>query len=145
MTAKVMASNGFVVPCLILRGLSLAKRESPEHIEQRQEFDTTIVMKLGPEATVNDFGAIDELTPEWEKYSDDDSGEGMPDAPDMKIEPAPEVGDNYVNVEIMLAQGDSMTRGRVINCKRNSDGNPMGNTNANPILDSQKYEVKFED
>ena len=50
-----------------------------------------------------------------------------------------------MNVDTILPRGDSMTRGQADNHKRNNDGNPMGNVNVNPIIDSQQYEVQFED
>ena len=69
----------------------------------------------------------------------------MPEAPFIEIEPTPEVGNNYVNMKIMLPHGPSMERGHVISHKRNSNGNSIGNANANPILDSRCYEVQFDD
>ena len=66
MAAKIVISNGHVVPRLTLQGLTLTKRESPEHIELRRPFDVKIQTNLDPNATVNDFDAIEELTPECE-------------------------------------------------------------------------------
>ena len=68
MAAKIVISNGHVVPRLTLQGLTLTKRESPEHIELRRQFGVAIETKLGPEATTNDFGAIEDLIPEQEMY-----------------------------------------------------------------------------
>ena len=87
------------------------------------------------------------ITPEFDKYFDDndDGSPRMPEAHVIKIEPTPEVGANYTNVEIMLLHMPSMERSRVISHKRNSNGNSIGNANANPILDSRCYEVQFDD
>ena len=38
-----------------------------------------------------------------------------------------------------------MSRGEVIPRKRDVYGNPIGCENANPILDSRRYKVEFED
>ena len=123
----------------------MAKRESSEQIELRRKFDVAIETNRGLKATVNDFDTTEELTPEWEMHGNDDVKEGMPDAPEIEITPTPEAGRNYVNVNIMLPQGDSIARGRFINHKRSAEGNPMGNANANPIIDSREYEVQFKD
>ena len=43
----------------------------------------------------------------------------------------------------MLPRGSNFSRGRVIGRKRDTDGNPTGRANANPILDTREYEVEF--
>ena len=62
------------------------------------------------------------IAPEFEKYSEDDNKDGsparMPKASVIKVEPTPEVGENYINVEIMLPREPLMERGRAISCKR---------------------------
>ena len=45
----------------------------------------------------------------------------------------------------MLPRGSSEQRGCVISSKHDSDGNPIGNANNNPILDSRRYEGQFDD
>ena len=45
----------------------------------------------------------------------------------------------------MLPRGGNEARGRVTAWARDSDGNPMLLANPNPILDSRKYIVEFED
>ena len=69
----------------------------------------------------------------------------MPEAPEIEIEPTPEVGDNCVNIEIVLPRGSTEQRGRIISRKGDIDGNPISNANNNPILDSRCYEVQFDD
>ena len=48
-------------------------------------------------------------------------------------------------MELMLSRGGTLARGRVTEPKRDHKGNVIGRYNANPILDTQEYEVKFED
>ena len=58
----------------------------------------------------------------------------------------PEADDNYVDASLMLpARGNALARGTVIGRKRDAQGNPIGNANTNPILDSCVYRVEFED
>ena len=45
----------------------------------------------------------------------------------------------------MLPRGDTLARGPVTERKRYHKGNVIGRSNANPILDTREYEVKFED
>ena len=44
-----------------------------------------------------------------------------------------------------LPHGGTLARGRVTERKRDHEGNVIGRSNSNPILDTQEYEVKFED
>ena len=48
-------------------------------------------------------------------------------------------------MELMLPRGGILARGRVTELKRDLKGNVIGRSNANPILDTREYEVKFED
>ena len=81
----------------------------------------------------------------FEKYKDDDLDGRMPDPPDEELDATPEVGDSYVNTEVMLSRGDRMARGKVVRRKRDAEGNPIGRANNNPILDTRQYEVQFAD
>ena len=88
------------------------------------------------------------LTPITEPYEDnDDVMEGSDDfepLPDPDPLPTPEASDNYVNANVMLPLGDSLSRGRVVEQKRDAKGNVMGRANDNPISDTRKYVVKFD-
>ena len=48
-------------------------------------------------------------------------------------------------MELMLPRGGTFVRGQVTEHKRDHEGNVVGRSNANSILDTQIYEVKFED
>ena len=62
-----------------------------------------------------------------------------------ELDATPEVGDSYVNTEVMLSRGDRSARGKVVRWKRDAEGNPIGRANNNPILDTRQYEVQFAD
>ncbi len=57
----------------------------------------------------------------------------------------PEIGDNYLNAEISVPRGGTLSKGRVTAQKRDKDGNPVGRANANPILDTREYTFTFDD
>ena len=59
--------------------------------------------------------------------------------------PTLEVNENYVNSSVMFPRGNSYARGKVIGRKRDADGNAVGRTNYNPILDTREYFVEFDD
>ena len=125
MTAKILKSNGEVVPRSTLCALPLEERENPAHIDLRRKFTESCEIMLVPKATPGDF-TPDKLTPEWDIYKDDNRQEVTADANPEEIEPTPEVNNNYVNVNIMLPHGSDMSRGRVTGHKRDRDGNTVG-------------------
>ena len=84
------------------------------------------------------------MAPTYEYY-DDEHQDTTPDAPPEQLTPTPEIGENYLNMELMLPRGGTLARGRVTERKRDHKGNVIGISNANTILDTQEYEVKFED
>ena len=59
--------------------------------------------------------------------------------------PMPEVTDNYMNASVLFSRGDAYVRGKVIGQKRYSYGNDIGRSNNNPIIDTYKYCVDFDD
>ena len=59
--------------------------------------------------------------------------------------PTPKVNDSYVKGSVTLQRGNSYARGEFIVWKRDSDGNAVGKTNDNPILDTREYRIEFDD
>ena len=102
-----------------------------------KDFDDNIIQKIGVTATGNDFDK-DYLTPTFE-YCNDDNQDAAPDAPPENLTPTPEIGDNYLNMELMLPRGGTLARGRVTERKSDHEGNVIGRSNANPILDTREY------
>ena len=142
MCYKILKANKEIAFQTTVRPLTLAELVDPCHIKMRTEFNTQIADRLGAAPKMTDFDPSD-LTPDCIYYEDDESSyqEGTP----VEILPTPEGNDNYVNVEIMLPRGDEMTMGRVTTRARDSDGNPLGNANDNPILDTCQYIVQIAD
>ena len=46
---------------------------------------------------------------------------------------------------MLIPKGDQSVLGTVIGRKRDSEGNPVGIRNANPILDTREYDVMLPD
>ena len=70
----------------------------------------------------------------------------LPVATDIDLEPiTPEAGDNHLNVEFVLAWGGVMERGWVVGHKCDTEGDPIGRDSGNPILDTRRYDVEFND
>ncbi len=90
----------------------------------------------------------------WRAFTGDGLADGLtgnvddePPTPSLGVVgelPTPEADDNYVNASLMLPRGNALVRRTVIGQKRDAQGNPIGNSNTNPILDSRVYPVEFE-
>ena len=59
--------------------------------------------------------------------------------------PTPESNDNYVNISVIYPRVNSYSRGKVIGRKIYADGNDVGRSNDNPILDTREYNVEYDD
>ena len=91
----------------------------------------------------------------WEELADDDvvfyeeftrviTNAGTPEADDT-FDPE-SFDDNYLNMELDLdRQGEGTKLARVTKWLKDKDGRPIGTASKNPILDSQMYEVEYED
>ncbi len=145
LTAKILKSNGQVVFRSTLRHLTDDERACPMHTAQRKAFDDSVVVRLGPAPLEADFPDED-LTPVHEPFGDTGSADDFDMEPDHEdLEVTPKAHDNYVGVDLLFPNGGTMTRGRVTARKRDSDGNPKGSSNDNPILDTCEYTVEFDD
>ncbi len=70
---------------------------------------------------------------------------GLPNDKNLDPLPTPEAGDNYISAEVLLPLGSILRQGKVISCKRNADGNTVGQAHDRPILDTRTYDVEFND
>jgi hypothetical protein len=143
MTYKLLKSNGEVVHRSTVRPLTRDEVMDPVCINQRGAFDKVIIATLGPAMVIDDLQEMNSDTPTYERYQDDDDGAAAP-APDAD-EVTSESLDTYLNADVRLPKGGTMTSARVRNRKRSADGSLQGTANPNPILDTRTYEVEFPD
>ena len=100
--------------------------------------------KLGPPTKFRDLIELEvEDMLQYDPY-DEESGNAKT-FPMLEEEPevTPKLGDQYVNAEILLPRGDKMARDQVVCLKHDANGNPIGRSNQNPILNTRLYEVEF--
>ncbi len=113
------------------------ERSCPVHIADRKSFDDSIAERPGPAAQESDFPAVD-LTPEYDPFGEVGDADSDPDHDREDPPVTPEVGDNYIRVDLLFPKGGTMTRGCVTAWKRDVDGNSKGRANTNPILDTHR-------
>jgi hypothetical protein len=171
LTTKILKANGEVIYRSMYHALTDVERANAVDVCRRVEFDLNILDKFGPETTPDNLSDLNipgtpELNPfddvdyvgrddEWVKRWHAFTGDGLTGDADDEIPipslgvdvelPTPEAGDNYVNASLMLPCGNSLARGTVIGRKCDARGDPIGNANANPIMDSHIYCIEFND
>ena len=143
LTAKIMRNNGQQVQRSTYRALKTDELVNPDDIKARDEFNMAIGEKLCPAASAEGFESDPEIvTPTIDRYADDEEHQThMPEVDDIM----PEAMDNYIGEKIMIYHGDTVAQGSVRRRNRHVEGNTIGISNSNNILDTQTYEVEFED
>ena len=136
----VMKANGNVVSRTMvqrIKEVELGKETTKQKTNQfNQEISTIMETKnyTIPENDENMFYIHNK------DDNDDNVEQVVPDAKDVEF--SPETMDTYVGSEIQLPNGDGFIAARVVKRARDNNGNPIGRSHSNPILDTCLYEVK---
>lgn len=91
-----------------------------------------------------DDGDDRETTPAFEPYEPTDEGDKVQEDLAEADEIQHEAFDKYISARVYMPQGDKLAYGTVRRRKRDNDGNLIGRSNTNPILDTSIYEVEFD-
>ena len=118
-----------------------------EHQSALEAFYASVTIKCNKWATVKDFydlGAAE--TPEYDIYKYDTTDGARSNATPKELEPTPyDAPYHYLNASVVLTLGNKFSWGKVIGCKRDSEGNPIGRSNAQTVLCIRCYAVDFGD
>jgi hypothetical protein len=139
LTAKIFKANGQTVCRSTLQHLNNKEIHCPIHQEMCRVFNESITHHLGPNATEQDFLAVD-LTPDCDFYENDHDLD--PDHGNLEV--TSEMRDYYLSAEISVPHGGTLVKGRVTSRKGDKDSNPIGLANANPILNTREYTFTFD-
>ena len=85
---------------------------------------------------------VDDMMETIDRYEDDKKHQTHMPEVDYNT---PEAMDNYIRENIMISHGDTVDQGSVRHRKSEVEGKNIGRAKSNPILDTQTYEVEFED
>lgn len=105
-------------------------------------FDAKILEKLGDISKDHDYNLNvklpDYVTPEYSPFEPENV---MPEADDWDSD----AYDQYITAQVLIPKDSHEVLGQVISRKRDTEGNPIGKGNSNPILDTRLYQVMFPD
>ena len=153
MTFWILPASCRVLARSTVSPLSQDELDDPLVKARLVELDLAVAEKIGnsvendgvDDALIGLFPEIpdDIFLPDREDGDDEpvDGADVLPEADDF----TPELYDEYLTAEVLLPNMGEMTKAKVISRKRDSDGNPIGLRNSNPMLDTRQYEVEFAD
>ena len=159
MSQYVLTDAGEVIPIQTLRKLTQSELDGEHDLQQRKAFDESIRKRFGDHKAPPDNWVRRRRRPGDDVQYDDpdysnerDSEVNFPYVDqDGNIEhELPEQDeindlDLYVGAEVLLPHGVNMQAATVIGRARDGRGNPIGQYDSNPILDSRVYDVMFPD
>lgn len=143
MASKILNSTGRELSYTSVIPLSVEDRNDEIVKKQITEYDDKLKESLGQrmEGIPIDDNDDDEVK-EYEPYEDESQPQQkVPEADDMDYDSY----HKFVSARVMLPQGDTKVPATVLRRKRDEDGNLIGKSHENPLLDTSFYEVQFED
>jgi hypothetical protein len=150
MARKILKKNGSGMYRTSVRSLTPDEIQSPTEKKEREEFDITIEKKFGTSMDKNyskddlDYALFVTSTYDCYEY-DEVSSSNMPDIDDIKEDNDVDTYDQYVGAHARVPIADEIRSGKVFRRKRELDGTARGRANANSMLDTRTYEIKFLD
>lgn len=146
MASKIFLSNGRIIVGSSVIPLSTEDRNNPIVSQQIIDYDESVKRVLGDRAAGIPIDADDDFDPEeiaFIPYSDDDRGE-EPVVLDRDLFD----DDSYhrfISAQVRMSVGGEWKDGTVIGRTRDDEGNLIGKSNKNVVLDTSLYDVQFPD
>ena len=149
----ILPKSGVPIARTTVRPITDAELSTHNIQQELCSYDALIRCKLGDhlltEESLSFSNDFDELRNSLADVADDDDGIYHPVEPEANRPDLDEFDeetiDKLLSAEVVLSKGDLQCVRKIINRKRDLDGNPIGRANTNPILDTQVYEVEFLD
>jgi hypothetical protein len=144
--ARILTDKGSFVSRTSVFPLTDEDHRSQIVQERKAAFEVSLKDKLGKRYVLAKDTLKDEEedTPSQIDYEpvlqDDPKQEPIAEADEVQHE----AFDKYISARVCVPQGDNMMYGTVKNRKRDSDGELIGKTHKNPLLDTSVYEVEFD-
>ena len=125
--------------------LSDEEQHGKEVTDRKSEYTKSLEDALGKQYILakDSLIADDKDTPEAGTYTTDPL-EPTQDGEREEEKVQHEAGDPYIAARAHIPQGDTKEFGVVVRRKKDANGNLIGVSNSNPLLDTSIYEVEFD-
>jgi len=145
----VLSEGGKPIVRSTVQNIPNDKLSTPEVQDQISTLDKLIANKFGGPAAEDSLYKYDLSDDHDVKVPDHITPEYVPLEPDLSMPEADEwdaeAFDKYISAKVRLPKDGQEVIAKVIARKRDHDGNPIGRSHANPILDTRLYQVIFPD
>jgi hypothetical protein len=132
-----------------VQSIPVEDTQTKEFKAQARELDEKLSSKFGEPPKDDSIYTYNLDNPDEEEIPDHVTPEYVPADPDSKIADAdqgePESYNQYLSAEVRLPKDGKEVIGTVVARKCDHDGNPIGCSHPNPILDTRIYQVTFPD
>ena len=152
MSYWVLPESGIPESRTTVQRVTVPEMSTEANIDRFKKYDERIALrfkegrlaKSGDKPDLNDY---QDLLADDADFAEEFNRTFSNDAVDEEDDNyTPEEYDHYINMEVAIDRGDEYPElARVIKRLKDNDGNPIGISNKNPILDTRMYEVEFQD
>ena len=140
----ILKSNGNVVSRTTVQRIPEIDRDKDDIKAKMSTFTEEVTESMRAENFV-----IPETAENAFYLHDKDGDDDVPIEPHTpnaeEIDYTPDTMDPYVGAEVRLPHGDGYMTAKVLKRARGTDGNPIGRSHSNPILDTRLYDVERAD
>ena len=143
MTGKIHTDNGEVLCRSTYRPLTPAKLLNNDGSDAKEQFMAKVYETLESSDLPRELEGIAlENIPHYDPHENETQNKQT--FPQLAEEPEPmlEVGDHYIEAEILHSREDKITRGNVVAQSHDANGNVMGRA-MNPILDTRHMKLSL--
>ena len=151
MSQTILTAKGTIVPRRTVRPLTPEEIYNEDEIKERENFDKIIQSKYGThlkfpvvekeeKLNMEDFIDAEENIEDKPFWVD-----GDPVSADNQATFEQPVKDLLVGMELNMPQVDEMRRAKVLRKSTNSQGETVGEHDANPLISTLSYDIQFND
>jgi hypothetical protein len=143
MCSKLLTSKGREISRTSVVPISIEDKNNEVCKKQLQQFDEDLRKALGDRMEGIPVQDNDD-SPVHEPYWDDtmtESQDSYSPPDDFDLDEL----NKYINARVLIPHGGQIVSGRVLKRKRDEDGNLIGKSNEDPLLDSSIYKVQLDD
>jgi hypothetical protein len=142
MCSRILTANGTKICRTSVIPLSVSVKHSETLKQKIKEFNNKLKEKLGDRIQGIEVPEADAKIEEYEPYEENqEKAPIIQEVDDFDID----AHHKFISSKVMIPQGGQVVTGRVVRRKRDQDGNLIGKSHSDPLLDTSLFEVEFED